>query len=190
MGETQQTADALVDGFKRNDDKAMGSVYLEVFPKVRAHVLRNSGDEDQAKDVFQEAFVACWQNIKEDRFQGGNVSGYLFSIAKNKWTDHLRSPKFKRTVSANSRPHWEMKAEDPMDEEEDSREKDNGKVLQSALARLGQGCRDLLRMFYFERRSMEEISVELGIAASSARNQKYRCMEKLRTLSQEIDGNG
>src|SRR5690606_7795964 len=169
MGETQQTANALVDGFKRNDDKAMEGVYLEVVPKVRAHILKNNGDEEQAKDIFQEAFLACWKNIKEDRFQGGNIPGYLFSIAKNKWTDHLRSPRFKRTVFANSRRGWEWKGEEPLDEEAGSQAEAIDKVLQSALSQLGQSCRELLRLFYYERRSMEEISGELGIAPNSAR---------------------
>lgn len=59
----------------------------------------------QAKDIYQEAFLAVWQNIKKGAFQPRNESalqGYLFQIAKNKWTDELRSARYKKTQRQES----------------------------------------------------------------------------------------
>ena len=70
MGNTHQKVDRTVNGFRKNDSETMRATYQEVYPKVRAHILKNNGSEDQAKDIFQEAFVACWRNIKDGKFMG------------------------------------------------------------------------------------------------------------------------
>jgi RNA polymerase sigma factor (sigma-70 family) len=190
MGNKQRLSNNnLIIAFKRNDQKAMQEVYQITFPKVKGYVLKNSGTETQAKDVFQEAFISCWKNIKDDKITGeSNVAGYLFTIAKNKWIDYLRSADYKKTTSAETFSYLKVVV-DESDGIDNLEEEQNRKVLHSALAQLGDNCKMLLKLFYFERKSMEEISLQMGIAANSARNQKYRCMEKLRSLSLKIKKN-
>ncbi|MEC7265328.1 MAG: sigma-70 family RNA polymerase sigma factor [Bacteroidota bacterium] len=149
MGNTHQKVDKTVSGFRKNDSETMQAIYQEVYPKVRAHILKNNGSEDQAKDIFQEAFVACWRNIKEDRFLEGNVSGYLFTIAKNKWTDFLRSSEYKKTINTDSQPFLTVVQDDPIPKEDILEEEKNKSAMQSALTQLGENCRSLLTMFYF-----------------------------------------
>lgn len=190
MGNTLHQGDTnLVSGFKKNDQKVMQEVYQITFPKFRSHVLKNSGNDAQAKDVFQEAFIACWRNIKENKLaESSNVEAYLFTIAKHKWIDFLRSSNFRKTVHAE---HLSSLAMVPNDNEADETEKESRrKILQRALQQLGANCKNMLQLFYFERKSMDVISAELNIAPTSARNQKYRCMEKLRALSLELKDNG
>lgn len=191
MGNTlQRTDNQLTTAFKNNDQKVMQMVYQNIFPKFRSHALKNSGNEAQAKDVFQEAFIACWRNIKENRFsEDGNVEGYLFTIARNKWTDYLRSPDFRKIVILNPSANLSIVTEEDPDTEEANRERQRT-LLQQALDNLGINCKTLLQLFYYERKSMDLISKELNITPASARNQKYRCMEKLRTLSLELKNNG
>nr|WP_299074225.1 sigma-70 family RNA polymerase sigma factor [uncultured Allomuricauda sp.] len=190
MGNTlQETNYQLTTAFKNNNQKVMQMVYQNTFPKFRNHVLKNSGDETQAKDVFQEAFIACWKNIKANKLQeNSNVVGYLFTIAKNKWTDHLRSSTFKKTLVSSTIPHLKVVYEEN-DTDEEVLEKQYD-ILQSALQKLGNNCKKLLHLFYFERKSMDSISMELQLTPASTRNQKYRCMEKLRALSHELKNNG
>ncbi|MEO0573402.1 MAG: sigma-70 family RNA polymerase sigma factor [Bacteroidota bacterium] len=188
MGKTLQNADQLTAAFKKNDQKVMQKVYQHTFPKFRAHVLKNSGNEAQAKDVFQEAFISCWRNVKENKLkENSNVEAYLFSIAKNKWIDFLRSSNFKKTVAMDSFSHLSIVSEET--EKKDEKES-RLKVIQTALGELKGNCKSLLQLFYFERKSMEEISKVMNLAPASARNQKYRCMEKLRALSLQIKNNG
>ncbi len=190
MGDTfQQREKNIVQGFKSNDTVVMKRIYLLTYPKVRNYILKNSGNEELAKDTFQEAFVACWSNIKADRFsENGNVEAYLFRIAKNKWTDYLRSSDFKRKAAANSLTQLKVVTEDTLDNESD--EEHHRRALQQALQQLGGNCKTLLQLFYFEKKSMKEIALAMNVTPASARNQKYRCMEKLRTLSLAIKANG
>ena len=188
MGKTLQNTDQLTTAFKKNDQKVMQQVYQHIFPRFLVHALKNSGNEAQAKDVFQEAFISWWRNIKEGKLkENSNVEAYLFAIAKNKWIDFLRSSNFKKTVAMDSFSHLTVV---PEEQEKDLEKEMNLRVVRNALGQLKDTCRSLLQLFYFERKSMDEISKVMNLAPASARNQKYRCMEKLRALSLQIKNNG
>ena len=177
---TDRTKERILSGFQENCAVILEEVYVKVFPKVRVHVLRNNGNEAQAKDIYQEAFMVCWKNIRTGKFSDeAKVEGYLYAVAKNKWTDYLRSPRYKKTGSKNGVLPL---AAQGISETEEIEEKTANKraALQSALQQLGEQCETLLDLFYFERKSMEEISKLLNIGAASVRNKKYRCMAKLR----------
>ena len=56
-------------------------------------------------------------------------------------------------------------------------------AVRSALDRLGDPCRTLLILFYWEEASMEEIARQLGLAnAATAKSKKYQCKEQLKRL--------
>lgn len=165
----------------------MQFVYAQVFPKVRAYILKNSGDEEHVKDIFQEAYINCWRNIKEDKIQtDSNIEGYLMTIAKNKWTDYLRSSSFKNKSLEIGQLSI---VSDEITINEKQVELDRT-TLRKALEQMGEACKKVLQLFYFERKSMNDIALELKITSASARNQKYRCMEKLRNTALELKNNG
>lgn len=190
MGNTQKQANQhLIQGFRKNDTNVLEGIYMRVFPKIKTYVVKNNGNETQAKDIFQDAFIVCWKNIKADKLaEGSNVEAYLYTIAKNKWTDYLRSAEYKKKKSGQDLLK-SIKSDDynRVDEREEEVKR---KAMRQALAQLGENCKLLLNLFYFERKSMEDIARTLNLASASARNQKYRCMEKLRKLTLEIKNNG
>ncbi|WP_318309225.1 RNA polymerase sigma factor [Flagellimonas crocea] len=189
MGNTKKKeTDRILEGFRRNEQIILEGVYRNVFPKVRNYVLNNSGDGAKAKDVFQEAFIACWQNVKDDKFDGtGSLEAYLFTIAKNKWTDYLRSTQYKKTVHQDVVHLTDEEEDEHRTDQDIIKEQD---ILKQALGKLGESCKKLLTLFYFERKNMEDIADIIGIKAASARNKKYRCMEQLRALAEQIKNNG
>ncbi|MEM0517617.1 MULTISPECIES: RNA polymerase sigma factor [Aequorivita] len=167
---------------KNNDANTLKKLYVHNYPNVRRYVLKNSGNEHQAKDVYQEAFVAMWRNIKDDKFSAKNpkiINGYLFQIAKYKWLDHVRSVKYKNTTFINR----EIESVEPdLEIDTDKNEKIN--TIMHCIGNLGDRCKDLLKLFYFERRTYKEIAQILKIDEASARNAKYRCQEQLKKMTQ------
>lgn len=160
----------------------MKELYAANYPKVKTFILQNSGSADEAKDVYQEAFIAVWKNVRKGKFEPQtqtSLNGYLYQIAKNKWIDYLRSAHNRRTVSEN-----QLYSVTSYSEEEIEPDSENLELIIKAFYKLGEQCRNLLRLFYFRRRSYREIAGELEIKEASARNQKYRCMKKLQELVQ------
>jgi len=178
----QHFQESLTEAIKANDTVALQKLYEENYPKVGMHVLRNSGSKDQAKDIFQEAMIALWKAVKSDRFEAKSptaLQGYLFTIARNKWTDYLRSSSFKKEISSEKVMTYLEETDEEVEEDMGVHKLEQARV---AFKQLGTDCKDLLTKFYFDRMSIESIAQLLDLDKASARNKKYRCMQKLKAL--------
>jgi len=180
----QYLSNRMVVLIKENDTSTLKQLYKTNFAKVKRYVEKNNGDEQQAKDLYQEAFLAMWRNIKDDKFtaQSENaINGYLFQIAKYKWLDHIRSVRYKNTTFINR----EIEYDEPEVEESELQNK-KIKIIMDAIGNLGERCQTMLKLFYFERRPFKEIAVIMEMDEASARNAKYRCQEQLKKMTQII----
>lgn len=169
---------------KQNDATALKELYTANFGKVRRYVIKNSGNEEQAKDIYQEAFVAMWRNIKENKFSAESetaINGYLFQIAKYKWLDHVRSARYKKTTFINR----EIEYDEPETDEIEAQNK-KIKLIMDSIKQLGERCQLLMKLFYFERKPFKEIADIMDMDEASARNAKYRCQEQLKKITQTI----
>lgn len=187
MGETYKTDSQieLVHAIKTNNSVALKSLYTSNYYKIESLVIRNNGTKDHAKDIYQEAFIIVWKNIKNDSFVPQNetaLQGYLYQIAKNKWMDVLRSSTYKKTKLIPHEAVFTDKFEEQNHEEEQDIFRHKLKQAMDAFKLLGNPCKELLTTFYFEKKSLREIADELQIEETTARNKKYRCMEKLREM--------
>ncbi|HRV55906.1 MAG TPA: sigma-70 family RNA polymerase sigma factor, partial [Mangrovimonas sp.] len=114
-----------------------------------------------------------------------SVNGYLYTVAKNKWMDYLRSNKYKKTKLVEDERQLEIHQDSFFSTSIDDKI-ENERLLDKAMdafKNLGLPCKNLLMKFYFEKKSMREIAEELELDEASTRNKKYRCMEKLRELA-------
>lgn len=60
---------------------------------------------------------------------------------------------------------------------------DMAAAVAAALDRLGEPCRTLLLLYYWEERSMEEIAAQLKFAnADTAKSKKYQCKKALERI--------
>jgi RNA polymerase sigma-70 factor (ECF subfamily) len=179
LGQTQ-----LMDAIKANDEHTLKLIYKDNFYKTQQYILNNSGSVDEAKDIFQEAFVTVWENIQDNKFVPQNTSalnGYLYTVAKNKWLNHLNSVRFKKTKSYDTNKHTIDTETVDVKNNTFEKEKDVNTVT-NAFNRLGEACKKLLEAFYYENKSLRDIAKIFEITEASARNKKYRCTEQLRAL--------
>lgn len=150
--------------------------YINLFPKIRVYVVQNSGNDADAKDVFQEALLTALLNVNNGKFKGNesDLDGYIYQIAKYKWLDILKL-KYKKVENLTSRF---LELEDEIHTKEYA--EDDTKYLIKAISDLGQICRKLLQLFYFKKLSLKEIGERLGYSGSVTKTKKYRCMTQLR----------
>ncbi|MEO8591305.1 MAG: sigma-70 family RNA polymerase sigma factor [Flavobacteriales bacterium] len=174
-----------VSGLRRNDPATVRALYAKHFAAVRQYVLQNSGTGNDAQDMFQEALIVLWMNVKEGRFKSGAESdpgGFLFRVAKNKWLDVLRSAAHKQMKVVHDERTTDAQAEvaDDID--------DRIVRLRGVYDKLDDKCRVVLDQFYFERKDLATIAADMGVEEESIRTIKYRCMMKLRAFRHTIAG--
>lgn len=169
-----------LQAIRNNSTQALQQLYTNNYPVAERYILQNSGTEEEAKDNFQEAIIAVWRNIKLEKFVPQNeaaLKAYLLQVSKYKWISHLRSATFKNTRSMNDET-----IPDVADDEKPAYEDHFITAVGEALIQLGGRCKDVLTDFYYNKKSMRDIAANLGWTEATARNNKYRCLEKLRNL--------
>ncbi len=174
----------LVSAIRNNDQQVLKKLYLNNYQKVEKYILANSGSIPQAKDAYQEAFLATYQNVKADKFLPLNetaLQGYLFTIAKNKWTDYLRSAQFKKTKGISENLSGSLSENADENIEDDFQLKMDSTL--DAFSKLGEECKNVLTLFYFNKKSMREIAEIQNLEEASVRNKKYRCLQQLKKLA-------
>lgn len=176
---------AWVEGLLRNDAGVTGRLYAAHFPAVRQYVLGNSGTLSDAQDVFQEAILVLWMKVKEGQIQAvaeGDPGGYLFQVAKHKWLDVVRSAARKHMKVVHDQTRHAA-VDEPVDDTEARLAR-----LRKVYATLDGKCRQVLDLFYFERKDLATIARALSVEEDSIRTIKYRCMMKLRSCRKVING--
>lgn len=167
----------LNDRITDNPDEILKSVYADNFPWLENYILQNSGNSDDARDVFQESIFATWLNLRSGKFIGtrDQLNAYVRQICKYKWINQLRSANKKKTAYSNSLP------DAPTDHFLDSQEEaERHATLSTCIARLGHKCRKVLTLFYFKKKSLAAIATDMHNTEESIKTIKYRCMMQLR----------
>lgn len=166
----------ILNRIRKGDTKAFREIYVEHFGMVRYMIINNSGTEDEAKDVFQEAMVLLYEKSNTEKFElTSSLKTWIYAVCRNKWLKQLE--KKKKNSRFTDFEHFD--AVEVVEEESQSMHD----VLRTSMGRLGVGCRKILLLFYYFKKSMEEIATELNYTnADNAKAQKYKCIQKLKAL--------
>lgn len=173
------TDQEIYEGIARKDNATFLYLYKTYKDRIISLVKRNSGNEDDALDIFQEGLIALWTNITQGKFEvkdKSKIGTYLYALCRNIWISRLR--KTKRIDSIDDNPGVQEQVE--VDDLEEGYEQ--VKLLERMLGKLGNTCQKLLKLFYYQKAPLKEIAVELSITEKTAKNNKYRCMQNLRTI--------
>jgi len=171
---------ALLKGLANNDSKAVETLYKSHFSTIQHFVLNNNGSFDDARDVFQEAMITLYEKVQSDSFVlSCQIKTYLFSICKHLLLKRLHQlGKYSGPLSSQ---------EETISVEQDIREFDKKEasfeIMDRALNSLGEPCKSLLEGYYINKKGMQELATAFGYTnADNAKNQKYKCLMRLKKL--------
>ena len=171
---------ALLKGLAENDSKAVEALYKGHFSMIQHFVTNNNGSFDDARDIFQEAMIALYEKVQLDNFAlTCQIKTYLFSICKNLWLKRLQQMG-KYSAQLNSQEETIS-----VDEDLDQMEKKDAAfaIMDRALNSLGEPCKSLLEGYYLNKKGMQELASQFGYTnADNAKNQKYKCLMRLKKL--------
>ena len=181
---------ALLQGLARNERKSVESIYRDNYNMIQALIINNNGSSDEAKDVFQEAMIVLYEKVRSGTFElNCQVKTYLYSVCRRLWLKRLQQ------LNRYSAPVDNLDALIPVEEEIEEHEQRNMEfdMMNKAIGSLGEPCKSLLEAYYLEKRSMQDIATSFGYTnADNAKNQKYKCLVRLKKIffSHYKNGNG
>lgn len=147
---------------------------------IQSLIINNNGSADDARDIFQEAMIVLYQKSRSEDFElHCQVKTYLYSVCRRLWLKKLsQANRFVPEINGIA----ELV---PVEEEIDANEHRNQEfiLMERALSRLGEPCKSLLEAYYLQKKSMSEIASGFGYTnPDNAKNQKYKCLVRLRKL--------
>ena len=162
----------VFERIKNGDEKALELIYKKYYRMMTKLVITNSGTEEEARDVYQDALVVFWQKARSGNLvMTAKISTYIYSICQNLWRKELDRKKRLSNEEKDSAQSMDLDAPE------------RNRIVAQCLNQLGETCRKVLMYYYFDEMSMQEIAEKLGFAnTDTAKTKKYKCKQKLDEL--------
>lgn len=171
----------LIEGIRQADNQLMGRVYKAHFGVIAHFIQQNQGTMAEAKDIYQEAFMVLYEKLKDSSFElNCQIKTFLYAVCRRMWLKRLRqkSPMVNKVEDFEEFIRIDEAQENEMDEKEAQ-----FTSMNQALARLGEPCSTILQDFYIQNLNMLQITEKMGYTnADNAKNQKYKCLQRLKKL--------
>ena len=177
---TDSNEQALLKGLAANDRKSVESIYRNHYSMIQTLIINNSGTSDDARDIFQEAIIVLYEKAKSGSFElHAQLKTYIYAVCRRLWLKRLVTYQRYSGDLANAP---ESIATDDDIEMYEHRTQDF-ELMEKALQHLGEPCKELLESYYLKKKNMSEIAREFGYTnADNAKNQKYKCLMRLKKI--------
>ncbi len=170
--------ESLLEGIRLHDSDTLEYIYKKFYPSVKAFVNSNSGSDDDARDVFQEAIVVIYRKVNDGSFAlTSSFKTYVYAIVKNLWLKELEKRR-SEGVKLQTEGDFEV-ADETIDGSFSDPRSERFKLYQKHFLTLSEDCQKVLRLF-FAKQSLKEISEVMGFGSEKyAKKRKFQCKEIL-----------
>lgn len=152
-------------------------------------------------EIFQEAFITLWEKIinkkiyvedgelkgKNGKSFSGQLTTFFMSIARLKYLEWARK----------NLHQYKDEEEQHISEQEielvnsmlyDRDDETMLEIIADCISKMSKQCNQILTLFYYEEKTLDEIMVELKTFESknALKTRKYKCMEELRKSAKSI----
>jgi RNA polymerase sigma factor (sigma-70 family) len=170
----------ILKGLANKEKDAIETIYKENYSLIQHLVINNNGTEDDARDVFQDALLVLYEKSLSNSFElNCQIKTYIYSVSRRIW---LKKLQFSRRFEPQSEIVEEIV---PVEDDLGTHEKPNQQyeIMKAAIGKIGEPCKSLLEAFYIHEKNMQEIASFFGYTnADNAKNQKYKCLLRLKKL--------
>lgn len=145
-------------------------------------LARQGASATDAEEIFQEALIALFRNIKKGQFRGeSSISTYFISICKRLYWKSIGKNNRELSVEESRFPDEEMPSREEWIMKQEIR-KEISALVGQLIGKLGGKCQAALQLYMLDY-PMERIASDLNYAnTQSAKDRVHRCREQLRGL--------
>lgn len=163
----------IIKLFDRGDSTAMDVLYAEYADYLTGICYRYIGNDDDMKDVLQEAFIKIFTQIRSFRYRGkGSLKAWMTRIVVNESLMFLRKQsRTEETLSADEPP-------DIADDPPDTSGLDVSMIM-DMIAKLPTGYRVVFNLFAIDGLSHKQIAGQLHITPSTSASQFHKARNML-----------
>lgn len=175
----------LTGRLKARAPDAWASIYDECYPLLFRYALVRTSDASAAEDLAATVFLEAVRGIDSYRDRGKPLLAWLYGIARNLVSDHLKSARRKdaHPLSAVPEPALAAAVTAPHHGPPDSPDPANDAELldlRAAVRRLKDTQREVLILHYYVGLSLPEVALTLRKKERAVYSLHARALESLR----------
>lgn len=187
------TDSQLLLGITQNDERAWRFICKNMkfgFDSIikQASSTANLSQED-VDDIFQESCIVLMHNAKGGKIavtREGAIFSYLVEVGKLKTRNLLRK---RRCIASDDMVTFSLNLHNREDGDMtiDEKQQMQNDFLDRVFDSMPEECKQLLKLFYWERKPMDDIASILGMRnADSAKTKKSKCMNKFKDIAAQL----
>lgn len=168
----------LLDRIRQGDQAALDEVYL-LFKQEFIHWVTKKFSnipQDHAIDIYHDVVIIFYQNVKNGKLNQlhYSIKSYLFGIGNNYINSQLRAQK--KSLRLEESFQTEM-----YDVREEVDVEEIFLLMEELIPQMKDRCKNLLRLFYFEEKSMPDITAIMNFKDKlQTAREKHRCVQRLK----------
>ncbi len=193
----------LLHRLRRGDEAALSQLYDRYSGVVLALLLRIVGSRAEAEDLLQEVFLQVWRRAPEYDPQRASFSTWIFTIARNRALDVVRSPRHKNHMAERSSEAQgtsgsgpgaarsiedTLKAAEEQTPEESVALKQRAVLVHRALSELTLVQREAMELAYYGGLSHSEIATQTGEPLGTVKSRINQAAARLRSALAQLGG--
>jgi len=173
MQVTNNSTELILNRLKQGDRDVLVELYKENEAMIVKYIREQNGRSEDAEDLLQEALIVLWKNAKNTEFTlTAKPSTYIYAIVKNLWLKQVDKNK-RISPEENINPQLHATSQDT-----DS--KMDLAIVRKMLNQMGETCRQVLLMFYYDGFDMQTIAKANNFSnADVAKSKKHQCLKEL-----------
>lgn len=171
-----------IEALLGNNTFVINKLYEKYYPKIKGMVTANSGNADDAWDVFQNAMATIYKRAKSPDFVLTSPFYYfLYKVCWHIWMRELarRKKRPKVTIEDDNGFIDDVNIDDVIHQME------RYALYKEKFAQLSEKCQQIIEL-KLQRIKMKEIAQTMNYnGASTAKQQHYKCKQRLIKLIEE-----
>lgn len=165
---------------KIGQDSKLYEIY-DLYKSAFFHYVNRFGlPKDDVLDIYQDAFIASRENARKGKLDHltSSVKTYFFAIGK-----YMVFSKLKQDQKTVHMASMNLIEDDVFAYEQEDEDNSDIMKIQAALEQVGGKCKELLTMFYYQGKKLDEIVLLMNYENKDvAKSQKSRCLKKIKGL--------
>lgn len=155
----------------------INTLYKNIFPKLKAHIIKNKGTIEDAEDIFQKVLMQIITRYRVKPFVlHTSFEGFIFIAGMNLWRRELNK---KKRLVTNSES-LELTINDNDDIILAAFEHEKWEFFQEKLGQVSGKCKQLLQLF-FKKVPYKDIVTRLNYKSDNVVRQRiFNCKSQLK----------
>lgn len=198
MGQSDHNIPELVLKAKSGDQQTMEQLYEMTYSRVYCTIRVMVKDEQETLDLLQDSYIKAFKHLNQ--FEGTEkFLPWIQQIARNTAKDWLKKkhPAFFADLRSEKKTEWESPAEEQIMDVNDGNwpekvldREETARLIREILDGLPEDQRVVIEMFYYEKLSVKQIALALGLSESAVKSRLFYGRRKIETKVLALEKKG